>query len=122
MIMKHEANGEELGECPRRRKLPVIGTIKAEDVNPVLLSLMRSGQAGVFGRVESEDEEPVADTMEIAIMDVIQARRYFAQEFVEWVESLHLPIKKEHHIIGHVVGQLYRLEQELLARLGLVTD
>jgi hypothetical protein len=65
---------------------------------------------------------PVADTMEIAIMDVIQARRYFAQEFVEWVESLHLPIKKEHHIIGHVVGQLYRLEQELLARLGLVTD
>jgi hypothetical protein len=57
------------------KSTPVIGIIKAEEVNPVLLSLMRSGLAGVFGRVEPEDEEPVADTMEIAIMDVIQARR-----------------------------------------------
>jgi hypothetical protein len=75
----------------------------------------------VFGRVEPEEEE-IPDTMEIPVMDVIQAQRYFAQEFVEWVESLHLPIEKEYHLIGRVVGQLYRLEQELLARLGLVTD
>jgi hypothetical protein len=77
-----------------------------------------------FDRLSGEEPEPVVypDYLEIPTLDVLQAWRYLAQEWVELVESSDLAIEKKRHLIGKVVGQLYKAEQPLLASLGLEHD
>jgi hypothetical protein len=105
----------------RKVKLPAIGTIRAEDLNPVLADRIRAMISKAF---EGEELEPIAssDTLNVPVMDLIQAYRWLAWEFQEMIDGLDIPPAHKSRFLGRTIGQLYRLEQELLARLGLVTD
>jgi len=76
--------------------------------------------ASAFGREDLL--EPIPDGVNVPVMDVIQGNRWFAQVWIEWIESWDLPEAEARRMADGMLGTFYRIEQDCLKRLGLETD
>jgi hypothetical protein len=101
---------------PNTAKLPAVGSIDPETLNPVVYENIRWTFAKVFG--DSDEPQPELPAgLRVPLLDQVIGLRWACQHFIETVESSDLPREKKVHLLGFGVRKFLDAEAELLARV-----
>ena len=94
-------------------KLPRVGEIDPETLNPVVYENIRWTFAKVFG--ESEEPKPTVPAgLSVPLLDEVIGLRWACQFFIDTVEGSDLPRDKKIGLLGFGVRKFLAAEAQLL--------